>query len=305
MSTPPFTKPKTQLTWLITGCSSGLGLSLARLALSQGHTVIATSRNPSSTPLLVSEVENYPHHHQNKSRWIQLDVDDRASSDIVERLEKEDGIEIDVLVNNAGFSVLAPVETASEDEVRAHMESMYFGPLRLVRAVLPHMRRRRYGVVVNFSSGAALDGRDAMGAYAGAKAGLDGITRVLAKEVAPFNIRVLTVVLGAFNTNMPSATAVGKVPLPDDYRGSASDKMIQFLTGGSMPGPAFVMSDKDKAMKVVYEMVLGEGIGAGREAERLLPLGSDMTARVKGAQEYLGHALGEFKDVTNSVGIDR
>lgn len=174
MSTPPFKKPKTQLTWLITGCSSGLGLSLARLALSQGHTVIATSRSPSSTPLLVSEVENYPHQHQHRSRWIQLDVDDRASSDIVERLEKEDGIEIDVLVNNAGFSVLAPVETASEDEVRAHMESMYFGPLRLVRAVLPHMRRRRYGVVVNFSSGAALDGRDAMGAYAGAKAGLDG-----------------------------------------------------------------------------------------------------------------------------------
>lgn len=81
--------------------------------------------------------------------------------------------------------------------------------------------------------------------------------------------------------------------------------MIQFLTGGSMPGPAFIMNDKDKAMKVVYEMVLGEGAGAGREAERLLPLGSDMTARVRGAQEYLGHALDEFKDVTNSVGIDR
>jgi len=79
-----------------------------------------------------------------------------------------------VLVNNAGFSVFSPLETTTEDEIRAQMETMYFGPLRLIQAVLPFMRKRRFGVIVNISSGAALQGAPTMGPYAGAKAGLDG-----------------------------------------------------------------------------------------------------------------------------------
>lgn len=162
-----FTTPKQQLTWLITGCSSGFGLSLTRIAQAGGHTVIATSRNPSRTPKLVAEVEG------KGGKWLQLDVDSPNSAQVIEDLEKS-GQEIDVLVNNAGFSIYAPIETFAEDEIRAEMESMYFGPLRLIRAVLPHMRKRRFGVIVNMSSGAALEARDSMGAYAGAKAGLDG-----------------------------------------------------------------------------------------------------------------------------------
>jgi short-subunit dehydrogenase len=105
--------------------------------------------------------------------WLQLDVDSPNSAQVIEDLEKSSQ-EIDVMVNNAGFSIYAPIETFAEDEIRAQMESMYFGPLRLIRAVLPHMRKRRFGVIVNMSSGAALEARDSMGAYAGAKAGLDG-----------------------------------------------------------------------------------------------------------------------------------
>jgi len=129
--------------------------------------VIATSRNPSRTPALVAEVE------VKGGKWLQLDVDSPKSAHFIEDLEKS-GQEIDVLVNNAGFSIYAPIETFAEDEIRAEMESMYFGPLRLIRAVLPHMRKRRFGVIVNMSSGAALQARDSMGAYAGARAGLDG-----------------------------------------------------------------------------------------------------------------------------------
>ena len=162
-----FTTPKKQLTWLITGCSSGFGLSLTRIAQAGGHTVIATSRNPSRTPELVAEVEG------KGGEWLQLDVDSPNSAQVIEDLEKS-GQEIDVLVNNAGFSIHAPIETFAEDEIRAQMESMYFGPLRLIQAVLPHMRKRRFGIIVNMSSGAALEARDSMGAYAGAKAGLDG-----------------------------------------------------------------------------------------------------------------------------------
>ena len=163
-----FTTPKKQLTWLITGCSSGFGLSLTHIVLAAGHNVIATSRSPARTPELVAEVE------AKGGKWIQLDVDNPNSTQVIETLENS-GQEIDVLVNNAGYSIYAPVETITEEENRALMESMYFGPLRLIRAVLPHMRKRRYGVIVNMSSGAALEARDSMGPYAGAKAGLDGM----------------------------------------------------------------------------------------------------------------------------------
>ena len=159
--------PKRQLTWLITGCSSGFGLSLVRFAQAGGHKVIATSRLPSKTPELVAEVEG------KGGKWLQLDVNSRDSAKFVDDLERS-GHEIDVLVNNAGFSIFTPVETSTEDEIRAQMESMYFGPLRLIRAVLPYMRKRRFGVIANMSSGASLEGIDTMGPYAGAKAGLDG-----------------------------------------------------------------------------------------------------------------------------------
>ncbi|KAF2202638.1 putative short-chain oxidoreductase [Delitschia confertaspora ATCC 74209] len=292
-----FTTPKKQLTWLITGSSSGFGLSLVRIAQAGGHRVIATSRNPSRTPELVSEVES------KGGKWVQLDVDSPNSAQVIEELEKS-GDEIDVLVNNAGFSIYGAVETFSEDELRAQMETMYFGPLRLIKAVLPHQRKRKFGVIVNFSSGASLDARDSMGAYAGAKAGLDGLTRVLAKEVAPFNIRALTVVLGTFNTNMGNASVFTKTPLPEDYKGSVADQMIQFLQSGKFT--ALINGDKDKAMKAVYEVVVGEGSGAGKEAERFLPLGSDMIPRIKGVQEYLSHGLEVFGDAyTSNVNIDK
>lgn len=162
-----FTTPKKQLTWLITGCSSGFGLSLARIAQAGEHKVIATSRNTSRTPELVAEIES------KGGRWLQLDVDSPNNAQVIENLENS-GQEIDVLVNNAGFSIQAPVEAFAEEEIRGQMETMYFGPLRLIRAVLPHMRKRRFGVIVNISSVAALDAVDSLGSYAGAKAGLDG-----------------------------------------------------------------------------------------------------------------------------------
>ena len=162
-----FTRTKKQLTWLITGSSSGFGLSLARIAQAGGHKVIATSRNPSNTPDLVKEVES------KGGKWVQLDINDPNSAQVISNLEKS-GTEIDVLVNNAGFCIYSPIETFQEDEIRAQMETMYSGPVRLIQAVLPYMRQRRYGVIVNMSSGASLDARDSMGAYAGAKAALDG-----------------------------------------------------------------------------------------------------------------------------------
>lgn len=127
------------------------------------------------------------------------------------------------------------------------------------------------------------------------------LTKILAKEVAPFNIRALTVVLGTFNTNMGNAAVFSKNSLPDGYQGSFSEKMIQAISAGKVP----MNGDKDKAMKAVYDVVVGEGAGAGHEAETFLPLGSDMTARVKGVQDALVHSLDVFGHVTNNVNVDK
>jgi len=167
MSAPKFTTPSRPLTWLITGCSSGIGLALGREVQAGKGVLIATSRNPSRTPDLVAEVES------KGGKWVTLDVDDPDSGRLISELEKE-GHVIDVLVNNAGFSIHQAVEHFTDDELRRMMETLYFGPCRLMRAVLPGMRRRRFGIVVNISSGAGLEGRESMGGYAAAKAALDG-----------------------------------------------------------------------------------------------------------------------------------
>ncbi|RAH81421.1 NAD(P)-binding protein [Aspergillus japonicus CBS 114.51] len=226
----------TKLTWLITGCSSGFGFSLARAAQAGGHRIIT-------------------------------------------ELERR-GDPIDVLVNNAGYCVYAPIETFAEEEVRAQMEAIYFGPLRLIRAVLPHMRQRKSGVIVNMSSGASLDGTPSHGSVRGRKGGIGWY--VLA-EVAPFNIRTLTVFF-----------------LLGDYNGTVVEQVQRLLIDGK-PKPN---GDKDKAMQALYEVVVGEGVGKGHQNEKLLPLGSDMTPRVTGVQDYLGHALEVFGSVINSVGAD-
>lgn len=168
MSPGTFTTPSRPLRWLITGCSSGLGLALARHAQASGHHVVATSRNPSKTPDLVAEIT------RNGGRWLALDVTDPDSGAVVRRLEEDDGAPIDVFVSNAASSVHHAAEAFTEDEVRRQMEVLFLGPFRLVRAVVPYMRQRRFGIVVNISSGAGLEGRESMGTYASGKAATDG-----------------------------------------------------------------------------------------------------------------------------------
>lgn len=167
-----FTTPVRPLTWLITGCSSGFGLAIARHAQSNGHKVIATSRNPSKTPELVREIED------NGGRWVALDLDDPNSARVIDDLEAQ-GTAVDVLVNNAGAALLHAAEYITDDEARAQFETVFFGPYRLVRAVLPHMRKRRFGIIVNISTGASLEGRESMGIYSASKAAFDGTQYLL------------------------------------------------------------------------------------------------------------------------------
>ncbi|KAI3536461.1 retinol dehydrogenase 8 [Colletotrichum abscissum] len=293
----PLVVPDRPLTWFITGCSSGFGLALTRLAQKQGHTVIATSRNPQKTPDLVREVQD------GGGRWLPLDVDDLNSGDLITDLEKA-GTLIDVLVNNAGWSIHGPAEGFTEEETRAQMDTVFFGPYRLMRAVAPLMRERGSGVIVNISSGAGLEGRESMGVYAAAKAAMDGVSKVLAKEMAPFGVRVLTVALGSFDTNMGPTVRLASKPTPSDYDGSALDAVFKVMAASATEGfPAD--GDHVKAAKVIYEVITGTGVGEGKEGERMLPLGRDMAKRVDDVVGGWQRTMGVFGDVCNNVYLEK
>lgn len=161
--TPTFTLPSRPLTWFITGCSSGFGLALARLVLAHKHHLVASSRNPARTPELVREVE------AQGGRWVALDVDAADSASVLEGL----GVDVDVLVNNAGFGLYGAAEQFSEAEARSLFDTLFFAPYRLTRAVVPAMRARRFGIVVNISSAAAVGHVPTMAVYGAAKAALD------------------------------------------------------------------------------------------------------------------------------------
>lgn len=160
--------PARPLTWLITGCSSGLGLAITRVVQAHGHTVIATSRKPSGTPDLVAEVES------KGGEWHALDVTSASSAASLFKTLESKGKQVDVLVNNAGTIAFGVMEQLDDDDLRAQLELLYVGPSRLIRTLLPSMRKQRFGSIVNISSGAALDGNEGMGGYAAAKAALDG-----------------------------------------------------------------------------------------------------------------------------------
>lgn len=159
------------LTWLITGCSSGFGLALARTVLAHGHNVLATSRNPSKSPEAKAEIEKHPH-----ARWLALDVCSPAK-DIEAVISQASTIfgQIDVLVNNAAYAVLGAAEDVSEAMAKREFDTNYWGVLRVIKAVLPQMRERQSGTIVNMSSIAGLTGIPGASAYAASKWAIEGM----------------------------------------------------------------------------------------------------------------------------------
>jgi NAD(P)-dependent dehydrogenase (short-subunit alcohol dehydrogenase family) len=172
-------------TWLITGCSSGFGRALAEAAVRKGDRVVATARKPIELAGAHTKI---------------LDVTDEGQ---VERVVAETIAEfgrIDVVVNNAGHGSVGAVEELTMAELRALMEVMFFGAVAVTKAVLPHLRARRGGTIVQMSSMGGQVTMPGFGAYCSAKFALEGISEALAAEVAPFGVRVLIVEPGAFRT---------------------------------------------------------------------------------------------------------
>lgn len=155
-------------TWLITGASSGLGAAIAEAALQAGHKVLATARNPTK-----AAAEN-PQISKLGGTWIELDVTQVETTKKVEEAINQAGGVIDVVINNAGYSLLGSIEDMSEDEIQTQFSTNVFGAVRVLKGALPFMRKRKSGTVINISSSAGLDGLPSCAMYAGSKFALEG-----------------------------------------------------------------------------------------------------------------------------------
>jgi NAD(P)-dependent dehydrogenase (short-subunit alcohol dehydrogenase family) len=242
--------------WFVTGASSGFGRAIAEEIVRRGDRVVATARDITSLADLVARAPERVH-------LAPLDVTkgethDTAIASAVARFGA-----IDVLVNNAGYGIVGAVEETSDEELRAAMETMFFGAARLTRALVGHMRQRSGGTIVQVTSMGGVTTGPGFGAYCAAKHALEGFSECLAAEVKPFGVRVLIVEPGAFRTRLFGA-GFRTMPAMDAYAETVGGtrKFTADVHGAQAGDPA-------KAAKAI-----ANAVDAGTTALRL-PLGAD------------------------------
>ncbi|NMG35060.1 SDR family NAD(P)-dependent oxidoreductase [Azoarcus sp. TTM-91] len=199
--------------WFITGASRGLGALIAEAALADGNAVVATGRNAAAVAeRLGSSPALLP---------LALDVTDEAQAQAAVAAALATFGRIDVLVNNAGFGLLGAVEEASEAEVRRLYETNVFGLLKVTRAVLPAMRARGAGHVINFSSIGGYRSAAGFGVYCSTKFAVEGLTEALHAELAPLGIHATVVEPGYFRTDFLDANSLAVSAEMPDYAATA------------------------------------------------------------------------------------
>ncbi|OJJ44171.1 hypothetical protein ASPZODRAFT_72793 [Penicilliopsis zonata CBS 506.65] len=259
--------------WLVTGCSTGLGLDLARAILQAGHSCIATSRSKSTNPSAVLEIESLG------GVWAELDVTAPDAESVVLSLVREHG-GVDVLVNNAGYALGGVVETFNIDSGRALMETNFFGPARLIQSLLPSMTSRGTGVIVNISSAEFWHPHPGTAFYAATKFAIEGFSEALAAEVLPLGIRVLIVEPGAMRTHFIHPHKVGLSPLPAAYVGTPADTVLKvIISAHGLEG----VDPRQAAQAVVREVTAGPS--RGRECSLRMPLGGESVTLTKARGE--------------------
>ena len=183
--------------WLITGCSTGIGREIAIAALDAGHRVVVTARK-------VEAVTDLAEKYGDQALALALDVTDRAQIDAAVAAATGAFGGVDVLVNNAGYGYLSAVEEGEDSEIRALFDTNYFGALYAIQAVLPGMRERGRGHVVNISSMTGLVANPPNAFYSSTKFALEALGEALSKEVGAFGIKVTAIEPGGFRTDWAS-----------------------------------------------------------------------------------------------------
>ena len=273
--------------WLITGCSTGIGREIARAALEVGHSVAVTARN-------VDAVADFVDQFGDRALALPLDVTDRDQiTSAVGSVEKTFG-GIDVLVNNAGYGYMAAVEEGEDAEVRKLFDTNYFGVVDTLKAVLPAMRARRSGHVINISSMTGLVANPPNAYYSSTKFALEALTEALAKEVGPLGIKVTAIEPGAFRTDwaarsmQESSTPIGDY---DDNVGARKTLIKQFAD--HLPG------DPRKVAEAVLMIA-----GLDEPPLRLL-LGRDVLAAVREKIADLTASIDHWESVTKNVNFPK
>lgn len=256
--------------WLVTGCSTGLGLSIANAVLAAGHECIASSRNPSNTPELVSDFKSRGGH------WITLDVSGPDVETTIAQTISTHG-PIDVLVNNAGYALAGPLENEPLPAARAMYETNVFGLLRTMQAVIPSMRARKSGTIVNISSAEAWAPNPLLSLYASSKWAVEGLTTSAAIELSPFGIRALLVEPDAIRTEFSNMARFDVDRFNErmaPYQGTFVDQVAGFIK--TMHGGQQI--DPDKAARAIVQEVTSPSSNPplGR-----LPIGKESTRKLK------------------------
>ncbi|KOG65859.1 oxidoreductase [Streptomyces griseoflavus] len=241
-------------TWFITGSSRGFGRSLAVAALEAGDQVVATARKPEQLADLVERFGD-------KVLLVALDVTDAAAAAAALDAARNRFGRLDVIVNNAGYANVAPVETAPEDDFRRQFETNFWGVYNVSKAALPLLKAQGGGIVVQFSSiGGRVGGSAGLGSYQAAKFAIDGLTRVLTTETAPFGIRYLVVEPSGFATDWAGAS-MDIQDVPPEYEatvGAFTDRVRGSRTAGDPDRAAEILVRVVKRDDLPTHLLLGE-----------------------------------------------
>lgn len=273
-------------TWLITGCSTGLGRALAAAVLERGDNAIVTARD-------VSTVEDLVAAHPLNAHAVALDVTDAAqiSAAVEAGTEKFGGI--DVLVNNAGYGYRAAVEEGDDADVRALFDTHFFGSVAMIKAVLPQMRTRRSGTIVNISSIGARLNPAGSGYYSAVKSAIEGLTGSLRKELEPLGITTMVVEPGGFRTDFAGRSLTQSESSIPDYAETAGKRRKENdATHGTQPG------DPAKAAAAIITAV------ESADTPEMLVLGADAVAGYRRALEAQLASLDTWRALGESTSFD-
>ncbi|KAI1460572.1 putative short chain oxidoreductase/dehydrogenase [Annulohypoxylon moriforme] len=278
--------------WLITGASRGIGLELTKAALKVGHKVVACYRNKAKLGSTFTEVEALG------GTWLQLDVVAEDVEYKVQSVIAQHG-HIDVLINNAGYGMNGSVEETSVDQINAIFKTNFVGSLRTIQAVLPSMRSRRSGTIVNISSSLGISPAPGLGIYAATKFALEAATESLQIELSSFNIRTLLIEPGMTATEFvdPAGTGV-QIPLGEVYKGTAVEQSAEILLSPDILSQA---APPAKVAQRIVEAVDHTGVFAGKEVGLRLPLGGDTGAQVEMRAKMMEGLARDMKDAWMSV----
>ena len=273
--------------WLITGCSTGIGREIARAALEAGHNVAATARNQAAVADFVDEFGD-------RALALPLDVTDRDQiTAAITATEKAFG-GIDVLVNNAGYGYMSAVEEGDDAEVRKLFDTNYFGVVDTLKAVLPAMRARRSGHIINISSMTGLVANPPNAYYSSTKFALEALTEALSKEVGPLGIKVTAIEPGAFRTDwaarsmQESSTPIGDY---DENVGARKTMIKEFAN--HLPG------DPRKVAEAVLMVTTLD------EPPLRLLLGRDVLKALRDKLAEMSASIDQWEAVTKDVNFPK